>query len=540
MSSHHHHQRPSQYGTYKDTDTRPQPPLHLHTLPKGHGPAGSSSFRINTAYSLSSLEHAPSFVKAVGEYDELGRRLGDGATGIGAGNGKRKEGEALAFWKALDLAPRDIVQPISTPTTPHNQPAHTTDPAQSYTEASSSHTGAILHQPDKPRDNMPSSRPITSVAAAVPVVVPREQWFIRKALLAKARREQEAAAEDKLSDGGSGGSSSTGQNTAAVGSGSGSRLGAGVATPPSHSQTPSASLASLLSSSLPPPPPRAATNNGPTATGNDSGQEQQIQAYQPPAYFHLKPNNKGWQVLRNIGWDERGGLGPPLVEGVAGGSRERVSDDGGGVKQENGPGRVGHSVGADADPGAKGKGRNEANAATVIDLTTLDSDSDADSEPETTSTTMPFISEKFGQHLLSTDSAAAAGGSSNYSSVASASASSSGRTAPVATYFKTDRRGIGAISVAEQQRNLLRPSSLRARSPSSSSATTTTTTTATAGKRKRVTHTHEEIRAVAREQRGTGEGLMGEEKVVFDVKRSKRDVRVDREERQRWREIINM
>ena len=38
----------------------------------------------------------------------------------------------------------------------------------------------------------------------------------------------------------------------------------------------------------------------------------------------------------------------------------------------------------------------------------------------------------------------------------------------------------------------------------------------------------------------TGEGLIGQDKVAFDMKKAKRDVRVDREERQRWREIINM
>jgi hypothetical protein len=59
-------------------------------------------------------------------------------------------------------------------------------------------------------------------------------------------------------------------------------------------------------------------------------------------------------------------------------------------------------------------------------------------------------------------------------------------------------------------------------------------------KRKRVTHTQEEIRAVAREARASGEGLVGEERVGWDKRRMKRDQKRDREERQRWRAAIDL
>jgi len=236
----------------------------------------------------------------------------------------------------------------------------------------------------------------------------------------------------------------------------------------------------------------------------------------------LKPNNKGWQVLRKIGWDESGGLGRSDTMLKEQGLEERLAVGqpvGGRVKRESG--------------GAKGNAKD-----TVIDLT-LDSasDSDSDSDLDRSPTDNVAACEKFGQDIIAAHNAATASVNPS-SSRTHASGSGAGRTAPVATYFKTDMRGIGAISLAEQRRNLLRPSSLSAATPDSSSSRTSSS--ATAGKRKRVTHTNEEIRALAAERKGTGEGLIGQDKVAFDMKKAKRDVRVDREERQRWREIINM
>ncbi|KAJ9093725.1 hypothetical protein QFC21_006321 [Naganishia friedmannii] len=476
----------SEYGTFNDADTRPQAPLHLHTLPKGHGPASSSS-RISTAYSLSSLEYAPAFVKAVGEYDELGRRVGDGFDddGVGKGKGKRKEGEALAFWRGLDLAPREALS--STSSTPHrSQDTNAAESPRSPPQVAT--TRPIPQQSEKTPDSAPLARPL---------VVPREQWFIRKALLAKAQREQETVAAGSSNTDRRHASSTAGTESPAAAAGSGT-------TTPAATRGSTPSLASLLSTSLPPPP---------TATNGNAGQEE-IEAYHLPAYFHLKPNNKGWQVLRKIGWDESGGLGRS-EEGQGSVERTQTGRDaiGGQVKQESGL--------------RDGKAKSKAAEDAVIDLT-LDSCSDSDGE--ITRADVTTMHEKFGQDIL-------AACNPTSSSRNHASGSGAGRTAPVATYFKTDMRGIGAVSAAEQKRNLVRPSSSLAASSSSPSSSTLASA---AGKRKRVTHTNDEILAVAREKRRTGEGLMGEEKVAFDMKKAKRDVKVDRKERQKWREIINM
>jgi hypothetical protein len=165
-----------------------------------------------------------------------------------------------------------------------------------------------------------------------------------------------------------------------------------------------------------------------------------------------------------------------------------------------------------------GKGETHESA---IDLT-LDSASESDSESSSVEQSNPH--EKFGQEFI--DPTRSANDSSNRKGP---TIPGSGRTAPVATYLKTDLRGIGALSASERRRTLLRPSTLAASGVQSS-----------ASKRKRVTHTQEEIRAATRDARVSGEGLVGEERVAHDKKRAKRDAKNDRQERQRWRQIINM
>ncbi|KAJ9110546.1 hypothetical protein QFC20_002874 [Naganishia adeliensis] len=369
---------PSEYGTYNDHDPRPQRPLHLHALPKGHGPA-SSSTRISSVYSLSSLEHAPTFVKAVGAYDELGRSLADGVdAGVTTGQAKHEEGEGLKFWRNLDLGPSQVGSRAATPSIP--PPLERDIATQSRSRGSS-----------------PIAQPSPIVAPiAPPIHVPQEQWFIRRALLAKAQKERETQSAE------------------------GSPSAAGVSsTAPTRPSTPS--LASLLSDSLPPPPT--------SSTGEE------IEGYRPPAYFHLNPSNKGWRVLKNIGWDERGGLGR--------GSADVRSDDaerekGVQVKSEDGVSRSSTVIGARVD-GTTGTTNDSA-----IDLT-LDSASESDSDQPSNS--------KSRLQAISPQRSAEPSSSRNTTNPV-------GRTAPVATYLKTDLRGIGALSSSEKRRALLRPGTL--------------------------------------------------------------------------------
>lgn len=439
MSSHHH----QGYGTYADTDPRPQAPLHLHKLPKGHGPA-SSSTRITTVNPLSSLAHAPAFVPAAGRYDELGRSVSDGVQadvvgGAMEGSGV-KEGEALTFWKGLQLQGKSK---LGTPT----------DIRPPNAVASSSTLPALT-----------TPAPISTRN----VVVPREQWFIRRALLAKDAKERERQASGDLTPGSTDTTSSS--------------------TPIPRPTTPS--LASLLSIDLP-PPPRA----------TDS-----VEGYQPPAYFHLRENNRGWQVLKNIGWDGQGGLGRGAGADVA----ERKGDE---VKQEEGPAERPGLVETSSGRTGKGKSRESAIDLT-LDSASSGSDSDSDSNPTSNSQRTP---EKFGEAFITP---------AQPSSTSSHPLIWSGRTAPIATYLKTDLRGIGALSATDRRRTLLRPSTLAAPPDHPS-------------KRKRVTHSAEEIRESVRDSKAAGAGLVGEERAMWERQKVKRDVEVDRRERQRWREIIN-
>ncbi|KAI5455208.1 hypothetical protein NCC49_000024 [Naganishia albida] len=432
-----------EYGSYNDRDPGPQPPLHLHALPKGHGPA-SSSTRISTVRSLSSLEYAPKFVKSVGAYDELGRSLGDGVgAGVVEGNAKA-EGEGLTFWKNLELGPSRVVSRTSTPLLDPPPSAVNPTPTTSTIPSPTPTPTTIIEREPLVRPTAPTLH------------VPREQWFIRRALLAKDQKARETDSSE-------------------------------APTPPTRPVTPS--LASMLSDALPPPP-----NTG------SSGEE--VEGYRPPAYFHLKPSNRGWRVLKNIGWDERGGLG--RGEGTPREGRSKGGEGKGkqvAVKDEDGRCPA-------MDVEEQPKGTTGATNDSAIDLT-LDSECESDLEQcqRRSKSISPSIT------------------SQNTSEPSSSRPLSSGRTAPVATYLKTDLRGIGALSASERRRALLRPGTLAAASASS---------------RKRVTHSQEEIRAAVRGSKVNGEGLSGEKRVAFEKRRGKRDAKRDREERQRWRAAIDL
>lgn len=426
-----------EYGSYKDHDPRPQPPLHLHALPKGHGPA-SSSTRISTVHSLSSLEYAPKFVKAVGAYDDLGRSLADGSGAeVIDGNGGVTEGEGLKFWKNLDLGPSRVGSPGTTP--PVDSP-----------HAIISTAGTTASTTNPAAEPEPLVRP-----TAAPLHVPQEQWFIRRALLANAQ----------------------------------SRDASPSSTPEPRAATPS--LASMLSDSLPPPP--------------TDPRREEVEGFRPPAYFHLKPSNRGWRVLKNIGWDERGGLGRPSTDVEVRDGRGSEAAREGGVKAEDGVSRI-----RAADLGHRQIRTTGGTNESAIDLTL---DSDSDSEIEQT----PYRSKTSSPRSHSPNSP----------EPSSSRAMPSGRTAPVATYLKTDLRGIGALSAADKRRALLRPGTLAA--PPSASA-----------HRKRVTHSQDEIRRAVGDARASGEGLTGERRVQWEKKKGKRDAKRDREESARWRAAIDL
>jgi hypothetical protein len=368
--------------------------------------------------------------------------MGDGVgVNVVQGGEKSRSGKdgALAFWKGLQL---------------EGKPSNGTKAAKEVSPNAVASTSTL-----------PIPNPTIAPVPARPVVVPREQWFIRRALLAKDQKEREKASSAE-------GTPGPADVTSMI--------------PAFRTATPS--LASLLAVDLPPPPM--------------DGEREGVEGFQPPAYFHLRENNRGWKVLKNIGWDGQGGLGraddgsrPASV------AASRQEDD---VKREEG---MDKSV---VEKSRKGKGKSRESAIDLtLDSASSDSDSDQDSNPSNRRTP-----EKFGEAFINTPA----------SSSRPPAGSGPGRTAPVATYLKTDLRGIGALSVTDRRRTLLRPNTLAAPPE---------------GKRKRVTHSAQEIRAAVRDSRDEGGGLVGEERVMWERQGVKKGVEVDRKERQRWREIIN-
>lgn len=207
-------------------------------------------------------------------------------------------------------------------------------------------------------------------------------------------------------------------------------------------------------------------------------------------------------MLKNIGWDGQGGLGrvgKDVQTGTSEGKQVKREDDAPIAARTT---TRGHML--------TGESRESA-----IDLTLDSASSSPDTDSSRALSPRASPSEKFGEAFIAPHppSPRNVGGS--------------GRTAPIATYLKTDLRGIGALSSSARQRTLLRPSTLAAPSPDPPA------------KRKRVTHSVEDVRAAVRDARQAGDGLTGEDRVAWERKRAKRDGERDRRERQRWREIIN-
>lgn len=177
-----------------------QPPIHLHKLPRGHGPP---------SHQLANW--APTFVRSIGDYDELGRALA--LSDVPSTSSAAPEQNAASFWRSLDVGKQ--------------APA----PA------------AVQSSRDRRSSPPPSATPASSIRHTM---VPKSQWFVRRALSRKAGEAPPDA----------------------------------VVVPPLE---------------LPPPPKPGATPKG----------------IAPPPHFHLKRDNKGYQVLQNIGWDGKTGLGGP-------------------------------------------------------------------------------------------------------------------------------------------------------------------------------------------------------------------------------------
>jgi hypothetical protein len=331
------------YDPYDD-ETTPQPPLHLHKVPKGHGPAVT----------------LPKFVRAQGSYDELGRSTSDGF-GVDVGTGKRREVDkgAFDFWKGLELGSGGTSTVAAGPS------------------SSNDATRAIPPSTTVPARNRVGSEQKTTPALAIP----RSEWFIRRALAAKARKAAEEADHSVDQE------DTDGHDIAQL-------IEPSLASAPIPQ--PSTSLASMLS--LPPP-----------------GQAK----YEAPTHFHIKPNNKGWKLLERSGWSGKGGLGRPE------GWEEHLQvkkEDMETVKQEEGlEGIVSGS-----------KEEHAIDLDAVIDLTDMDDESNAIEHEVEVAVAGPT---RFGEQQLHQAEIEA--------HQARAPLIGPGRVAPVATYLKHDLSGIG-------------------------------------------------------------------------------------------------
>lgn len=479
----------------------PQPPMHLHVPPQGHGPAPHPRF---TA--------APTFVRAQGRYDSQGRLIEDTFTDT---DGVRKKVEkrgktgregVIDFWKGLDFG----VRPVASGS------------GSGLMLGSSSTTESATIFSDS--QNCTSSRPPISSKKPTPVpepknlVVPRSEWFIRKALLAKARKEAEAKAlneaearvkaevgleaeqerevegeeeqnrvkrEDEDRDHIGGSSTSTRRSSMSKSD------PASASASTSNPRPSSSSLASLLN--LPPP------GTAPPA---------------PPTHFHIRPDNVGWRLLQKGGWSGTGGLGKP--DGW-----EEARDK---VKVEEGERmRVKRELDHEDNGEGDGQAGKEADLEVidvdeVIDLTELDEDDDHEVRPIDVDAEDAGTSRFGEQELVLAD-------------LAERSASSfdnligPGRVAPVATYLKNDLAGIG--HVPQHRRTILKPQAHTSGQAGAKSE----------ARRKKVTHTLADIRAM---QRGkVVPGLSEEDLEKRRRGRAKREANRDREERKRWMQVIS-
>jgi hypothetical protein len=358
-----------------------------------------------------------------------------------------------------------------------------------------------------------SSKKLATVTEPKNLVVPRSEWFIRKALLAKARKEAEAKALDEAearvkAEGGLEAEQERegrgeeevkrededGDRTGGP-SGSVPRLSiskstlASASASTSNQRPNSSSLASLLN--LPPP------GTAPSA---------------PPTHFHIRPDNVGWRLLQKGGWSGTGGLGRP--EGWED-ARDRVKLEEGErlrVKRE-----LNHEENGEGD-GQAGKEAEVIDVDAVIDLTELDEDDDHEVRPIDVDAEDAGTSRFGEQELVLAD-------------LAERSASSldnlvgPGRVAPVATYLKNDLAGIG--HVPQHRRTILKPHTQTSGQAGAKSE----------ARRKKVTHTLADIRAM---QRGkVVPGLSEEDLEKRRRGRAKREANRDREERKRWMQVIS-
>lgn len=477
----------------------PQPPMHLHVPPQGHGP---------TPHPRATA--APTFVPAQGRYDSQGRLIEDTFTDP---DGIRKEGEkkgktgregVMDFWKGLDFG----VGPVASGS------------GSGSMSGSTSTTNSAMISP--PSQNRSSSRlPISSKKLAPApetknLVVPRSEWFIRKALLAKARKEAEAKALDEAEarvkaevgleaeqEREVGGEEKQGAVKREVEDG-GRISGSSTSVP--HSLIPKPESASPSTSNPRPNPSSLASllNLPPPGTAPPA----------PPTHFHIRPDNVGWRLLQKGGWSGTGGLGRP--EGW-----EEARDK---VKVEEGERmRVKRELDHEDNGEGDGQAGKEADLEVidvdeVIDLTELDEDDDHEVRPIDVDVEDAGPSRFGEQELVLADLAERS--ASSFDNLVGP-----GRVAPVATYLKNDLAGIG--HVPQRRRTMLKPQ---------------TQTSGQAGaksepRKKKVTHTLADIRAM---QRGKVlPGLSEEDLEKRRRGRAKREANRDREERKRWMQVIS-
>ncbi len=354
-------------------DATPDVPIHMHVPPEGHGP-----LRLRAL--------PPVFVRSSGAYDEEGRvRASRREERPGLGRRERLGGTIWSEVGWMDEVHKGAK--VGQDKTPSTEPetsngfAHRTSPG-----------ATTAKQPALPPHGSALSTPTTSPAIHAPIkplLVPRSQWFIRKALLARA------AADAQVQDCATDLSTSAGPSTA-----SSSR----AATP---------SLASLID--LPPLPSARvgqsaeaeADRGGAGHTATDSATASV--AFRPPTWYAIPRDNVGYRMMVRGGW-EGGGLGVP-VGGTAG---QGVPID---------------SVKLEVPGGSSPEMAVQHSASTFAAGFTADapielSDSDSDAE----SAALP--PGRLGDDLLSAPSAPTSG---------------PGRTAPIPTILKRAPTGIGYL-----------------------------------------------------------------------------------------------
>lgn len=163
--------------TFEDDDELPQPPVHFHRPPQGHGPKPlyPPSAPVFVRASASSLESSHEHVNTGTQEQDINKR-----------------GAVLDFWKNLDWNDQALSTSVASTSKSSDcgPPLATTTNGDSVDNVATSRPDSeITSTTDaEGHSSVPSSLASTPPPSSRPVRMPSSQWFIRRALSTRAKQ----------------------------------------------------------------------------------------------------------------------------------------------------------------------------------------------------------------------------------------------------------------------------------------------------------------------------------------------------------------